>query len=551
MTNDYSSNESEDAFSVQSNRSNVSAEEERFINGRFSAYEEKDDTNTSAVSHTKASGTTEISNESEYMQRRAIRILRNQARIREFGLIGDSISTITTSIGRLDSKKRTSPHSSPSLGHTKTSTMSSKRRSPRLEAAREEITLDLTRNQNIASRATRTSPRLASLSRTATRNDVTMDTVGEENEEENSKQNVQRRRYFTKDTALEMNSLGRARKKLNMDEYGEQSIIHPTKLPYVKLINGMVQEKDKVIFLAACDAFIRHYSEYQCCNYQKKSYRTKCKCMMLLLDDDNSHIKITQVCNSLWEFFTQVKDTQKLVIKGWLRTVYYSGLNHLKNNPQVCFILPEVYEDASQDMLDMEKNRQPFYICINALSLLYNYGYHKIKTLKDGIKHVGISPHGLHNKPSNRFKNRVEEYRDINDSLNLYFQNLKGEAETHATRTIREITGVGLRDEEIDSVELPSSYSKRQLYYKYCLSRGYQVKADHKGRIPNLKKFPVRTGFDILWPLGSVPKPVCEWKYFRTYWKTHFPKMRICPPSHDTCGKCWKFKNELGVTTRL
>ena len=40
MTNDSSSNESEDAFSVQSNRSNVSAEEERFINGRFSAYEE-------------------------------------------------------------------------------------------------------------------------------------------------------------------------------------------------------------------------------------------------------------------------------------------------------------------------------------------------------------------------------------------------------------------------------------------------------------------------------------------------------------------------------
>ena len=27
--------------------------------------------------------------------------------------------------------------------------------------------------------------------------------------------------------------------------------------------------------------------------------------------------------------------------------------------------------------------------------------------------------------------------------------------------------------------------------------------------------------------------------------------MRIRPPSHDTCGECWKFKNELGVTTRL
>ena len=128
---------------------------------------------------------------------------------------------------------------------------------------------------------------------------------------------------------------------------------------------------------------------------------------------------------------------------------------------------------------------------------------------------------------------------------------MRDEAETHATRVIREATGVGLRDEEIDTVELPSSFSKRQLYYRYCFHNGYVVKSDAKGNMPSMKNHKVRTTFDIHYPEGSVPKPVCDWKAFRTFWKDNYPKMTIRPPSHDTCAECWKYRNELGVVSRL
>ena len=54
-----------------------------------------------------------------------------------------------------------------------------------------------------------------------------------------------------------------------------------------------------------------------------------------------------------------------------------------------------------------------------------------------------------------------------------------------------------------------------------------------------------------MWPVGSTPLPICDWKHFRQFWSTHYPKMFIRPPSHDTCAECWKYKNELGKISRL
>ena len=91
---------------------------------------------------------------------------------------------------------------------------------------------------------------------------------------------------------------------------------------------------------------------------------------------------------------------------------------------------------------------------------------------------------------------------------------MKDEAETHATRVINEATGVGLCDEEINRVELPSSFSKHQLYYCYFFHNSYVVKSDVKGNMPSMKTYNVRTMFDVHFPEGSVPKPVCNWKGF-------------------------------------
>ena len=114
------------------------------------------------------------------------------------------------------------------------------------------------------------------------------------------------------------------------------------------------------------------------------------------------------------------------------------------------FVLPGVYVDPPE-------NKTEFVACQNTLMLLFNHGYYKFKRLKSDIENPGLNPHGLTNKMANFMIKNVEDYKEINESLKVFFESLVEQAETHATRVVRTECGVTLRDEEIDTVELPSS----------------------------------------------------------------------------------------------
>ena len=94
--------------------------------------------------------------------------------------------------------------------------------------------------------------------------------------------------------------------------------------------------------------------------------------------------------------------------------------------------------------------------------------------MKETMNLAGVKQHGLKNRMLNRVINKVDHYQKNEEGLHKYFKVLQEEAETHATHVICEATGVGLRDEEVDLVELPSSHTKRQLYHKCCFGRGYR-----------------------------------------------------------------------------
>ena len=149
--------------------------------------------------------------------------------------------------------------------------------------------------------------------------------------------------------------------------------------------------------------------------------------------------------------------------------------------------------------------------------LIFYYGYDKILSLRTDMKNAGIKNHSLINKLPNRIINCKEKYEGIKQNLHIFFEKLKEEAETHSTRVIRKATGVRLRDKEINTVDLPSSLSKQHLYYCYFFHNGYVVKSYAKGNMFFTKEYEVRTTFDIHYPEGSVPKPVCNWKAFRTF----------------------------------
>ena len=138
------------------------------------------------------------------------------------------------------------------------------------------------------------------------------------------------------------------------------------------------------------------------------------------------------------------------------------------------------------------------------------------------------------NQVSNRNVQNEKHFKIVDASLKNFFERLKDEAETHTTRVVRTASGVTLRDKEVDTVELPSSFTKRQLYSRYCFQRGWVVYADAKGCLPKLKDYPRRPFNDSDWPVGSEAKPVPSRKYSDHYWKSNFPLMKIRNPSADT-----------------
>ena len=97
-----------------------------------------------------------------------------------------------------------------------------------------------------------------------------------------------------------------------------------------------------------------------------------------------------------------------------------------------------------------------------------------------------------------------------------------------------------LRDTDVDTVELPSSYTKRKVFERYVFSRGYKIKANSAGIYPKKDDWPVRDFDEVDWPVGSTPRPVPSDNYFHKYWKNNFNNLWIKKTSRDTCNECWK-----------
>ena len=476
-----------------------------------------------------------------YLMKRLERIKRNNERLLSLQLIhGDGSPTLQPSpTSCINTHAQRTPNASSSTStRRKTpnsfSSSTSLSKSPRLAASLLANTLDLTNHP----------PQEPSLAVT-TNSEALVESDGG-----TGQQPMARRCLYSSKLAKRNHTIKEQRIMAKTEKIEKLSVIYPTKLKTIKFDRGgTLKESEHNKFLQAIDAFVRHHAEYNCCNYQKKSYCTQCSCLSALLGGDNSEFKFKQVNQSLLEFYTRTSYTQKSVFKEWLRYGEVNAPKNVKNNSsQVIFLLPGVYHGAAHQPPGVAAQcKKQFSVCINALSLLFNYSYHKMCLLRRDIVIPGIKVHGNMSK----IKNCGENKMFIDASLISFFENFKGEAETHSTRVICQETGVGLRDEEIDTVELPSSYSKRRLYYKYCFNRGYVLKADAKGKIPAVKNYPLRDFNNDDWPIGSRPLPVCAWITFRRFWKANYPKMKIRPPSRDTCVECWKFKNKLVVTSCL
>jgi hypothetical protein len=145
------------------------------------------------------------------------------------------------------------------------------------------------------------------------------------------------------------------------------------------------------------------------------------------------------------------------------------------------------------------------------------------------IEHGNV---GTHHRLDSSNQKRCEE------SIRLYLKDLADSyTDCYATRFIREKTSVGLRNNEISVIELPSNMTYRNIYCGWYYSVGYKPAADSKGNFGSVYLFKERPYDELTFPVGSQGH-VCSWSSFQKIWKKYFPNMKICNRCEDVCGEC-------------
>ena len=113
------------------------------------------------------------------------------------------------------------------------------------------------------------------------------------------------------------------------------------------------------------------------------------------------------------------------------------------------------------------------------------------------------------------------------EKLHDFFHHLEeNKTEPHATKVVRTTTGIALHNED-DIVELPSCFSKRQLYCRFLYGCGWVVKPKGNGSFGPINEYKLREDSDD-W-VGSDENVLapCSFETFRSFWEKKYPKLQI------------------------
>jgi hypothetical protein len=216
-------------------------------------------------------------------------------------------------------------------------------------------------------------------------------------------------------------------------------------------------------------------------------------------------------------FFELTKEgKQQVIIECWLKYTKHledQEENPVNNSPLVSrklFLIPFVNQNHQNDEDEFELNQDEmvaldslsnYRVCKSAIAGILDFGIRQWKTCTDAANNNFVPRHGNKNKAVGRSK-RFNE--DVRHDLFVFFEGLKELAQPTSTRFVREHVGTGLRDDKVHLLELPSSWSKRGLYNRFCDERGWIVETTHRGTIKTTKKIEV-----------DKNKPICYWRTFQ------------------------------------
>ena len=261
---------------------------------------------------------------------------------------------------------------------------------------------------------------------------------------------------------------------------------------------------------------------------------TNCGCVVDIRDDETLYKNLE---NCLLEYNAYDNKNRTLFIQGIVLQGYILKQRRKAREKWA----PEFHPKGVLD-----DNHSQYFFCRNGIQKLFCLGYRKWKSLTEQVKLPKLKKHA-------NIGNKNASFQYESEVLNFLMEVAHEDGESQATRFVREMTGIGIRNEEKFGVTLPPYHTKRKLYQKYCWENGWHVKSANNGEYPKLRDFPKRPNDDemgplALWPSGNMCYPVCSFFTFRRLWKNNFPLLKIRPPSEDICLQCHVFKNQFKYT---
>ena len=313
--------------------------------------------------------------------------------------------------------------------------------------------------------------------------------------------------------------------------------------PFKHFGESKFKTRDPAVILY-CGDYISHIGSNNC--YGKYNKVTKCTCIADLFSDEDLTFAAQQC---LVAHGGRSDETQHEFLLEWERDAKskMNSYTHAKWKGREFKGLRKRNKPFTLSGVTCPESLSSYSVCRNGFMKFFGIGPDAMKSIEKRVNEGGLVPkvHGLTDQKGNHSLRG-----ETKESLRKFLNDLKGEAEPHASKVVRLATGLVMQDDD-DKVELPSSYTKRTLYSRWCWLRGWDLKPKggdgSYGRISDYQKRVNTPGtFDeLLWPEGSQSLPVCSKTAFCKFWDDKFKDLVIKKSSHDTCGVCYLFMNAL------
>ena len=244
----------------------------------------------------------------------------------------------------------------------------------------------------------------------------------------------------------------------------------PYKTPFgikeIKRINNRDTVR-KMLLLHARQKF----EEIPCFSVANKDQLTTCRCLECFLEDKEL---VEQLLDLLQEYAYLSLDACHLFLHGIVTNAFLQKEFNSKGEKRVpTFLLNGVSSDSFLQT----------YLCMNAFRQMFYIGRRQWKQMMEMI-HIPKQVQRSHLKENARAISKA-----CQRVIDFLYDIAVTEGESYATRYVRLLTGIMIRDTEKGHTELPSSYTIRQLYKRFCYHSGYIAKSDAVGWYPKIESY--------------------------------------------------------------